>query len=100
MGIISGIFAIIFCLLIYFAWNQLKLSIEIVNCSADFLAATKRLLAVPVAYYLVLFLFFLFWIACMISVESMGNITPDPTNKTTSPYFPMKKDISWADRRE
>lgn len=74
VGIISGLFAIIFCLLIYFAWNQLKLSIEIVNCSADFLAATKRLLFVPVAYYMVLFLFFLFWIACMISVMSMGNI--------------------------
>jgi hypothetical protein len=71
-----------------------------VNCSADFLANTKRLLFVPVAYYAVLFLFFMFWIACMVSVESMGKIRPDPSNDTTSPYFPMKKDISWKDRRE
>lgn len=66
------------------------------NCSADFLANTKRLLGVPVAYYTMLFLFFLFWLACIISVESMGKITPDPSVK---PYIPLYKDVSWKDRR-
>ena len=98
VGIISGIFAIVFCLLIYCGWSQLKLSIEIVNCSADFLANTKRLLGVPVAYYSILFLFFLFWVACMISVESMGKVVPDPSNSLTSPYYPNKREVKWDDR--
>jgi hypothetical protein len=52
----------------------LKISIEIINCSADFLAATKRLIAVPFLYFIFMFMFFLFWLASMISVESMGRI--------------------------
>lgn len=75
----------------------MKLSIEIVNSSADFLAHTKRLLFVPVAYYSVLFLFFLFWLACMISVESMGKITPDGEDNKL--YVPLKKHVTWEDRR-
>lgn len=66
--------AIIFCFAIYCGWKQLKISIEIINCSADFLAVTKRLIAVPFIYFVFMFLFFLFWLAAMISVESMGNI--------------------------
>ena len=87
-------------MLIYCGWSQLKLSIEIVNCSADFLANTKRLLGVPVAYYSILFLFFMFWVACMISVESMGEVIPDPSNTIYSPYYPNKREVSWVNKHE
>jgi len=78
VGIVGAIFSLLFCLALWCGWNQLKLAIEIVNCSADFLAATKRLLSVPILYYLVLFCFFLFWLACVISVMCMGKIDAHP----------------------
>ena len=97
VGMLSGLISIVFCILVYCGWDQLKLSIEIINSSADFLAHTKRLLVVPVAYYTVLFFFFIFWLACMISVESMGKITPKPKDEIT--YVPLLKEVTWEDRR-
>lgn len=91
VGIIGAILSLLFCLALYCGWSQLKLAIEIVNCSADFLAATKRMLGVPILYYVFLFLFFLFWLGCVISVECMGKIVPDPD--TIAGYVPLKKTI-------
>lgn len=97
MAAISGIFALIFCILIWCFFKQLKLAIEIINCSADFLAATKRVLTVPFLYYVFLALFFIFWLACVICVESMGRIEPNPGNKIA--YIPLDKNIEWDDRK-
>lgn len=97
VGICGAILSLLFCLAIYCGWNSLKLAIEIVNCSADFLAQTKRLLAVPILYYVFLFLFFLYWLACIISVMSMGRIVPQPDGLV---YVPLQKDIKWDDRKD
>jgi choline transporter-like protein 2/4/5 len=83
---------------VYCGFNQLKIAIEIINCSADFLAQTKRLIAIPFMYFICMFLFFLFWLASMISVESMGNIQAYDTN--SSHYLPLRKSITWDDRKE
>jgi hypothetical protein len=86
---------LLFSICIWCKWNDLKLAIEIVNASADFLAQTKRLLATPLVYFVFLFAFFLFWLSCIICVESMGQIVPDPKDK-----IPFDKDIKWDDRKE
>lgn len=72
------------------------MSIEIINTSADFLASTKRLLIVPFIYYAMMFLFFMFWLGAIISVESLGKISPD----MNPPYYPLKKKVTWDDRKE
>lgn len=95
-GIVAGLCAIIFCFAVYCGWNQLKMSIEIINCSADFLASTKRLIVVPFAYFFFMFLFFLFWLASVISVESMGDIQAD----NDYPHIPLAKSISWEGKGE
>lgn len=98
VGIGAGIATLVFAIMLFCGWQSLKLAIEIVNCSADFLAATKRLLVVPVMYYIMLFLFFMFWLACIISVESMGRIEPAPGDGIV--FIPLDKDIEWDDRKE
>lgn len=99
-GIACLLFFVIFSMLLYCGWKHLKLAIEVVNCSADFLANTKRLLAVPFAYYLLLFMFFLFWVGSMVSVESMGNIKPVEFDlKDNDPPLPLTKEIDWDDRK-
>lgn len=97
-GICGTILSLLFSIALYCGWSQLKLAIEIVNCSADFLAQTKRVLFVPIVYYVFFFIFFLFWISCIISVESMGRIVPNPGNKVL--YIPLDKDVKWDDRRK
>jgi len=97
VGIITGILALLFAVSLWCGWNSLKLAIEIVNTSADFLAATKRLLAVPLLYYFFLFLFFLFWVGCVICVESMGDIVPNPGDRIQ--YIPLDKDVNWGDKK-
>lgn len=67
---------------------------EVINCSADFLTETKKLIGVPILYYVMLFVFFLFWVGSMISVESMGNIQPKVTDS-----IPLSKTITWEDRK-
>lgn len=49
-------------------------------------------------YYLVLFCFFLFWFSCIICVESMGEIKPNPGD--TILYIPFDKDVNWGDRKD
>ena len=97
LAILGGLLSILFGLMVWCFWAALKLAIEIVNCSADFLAKTKRLMAVPFMYYLFLFLFFLYWLACVISVESMGKIEANPNG---TPYMPMGKKVRWDDRKD
>lgn len=98
IGILFALLSVLYAVALWCGWDQLKLAIEIVNCSADFLANTKRLLGVPILYYVALFLYFLFWLSCVISVECMGKIVPDPGDDLV--YVPLNKDINWGDRKE
>lgn len=98
LGIIGAILSILFCLALWCGWHQLRLAIEIVNASADFLAQTKRVLAVPVLYYVFLLMFFLFYMSCNISVRSMGKIEPNPDGGLA--YIPLKRKVTWGDRKE
>lgn len=96
VGIIALLFALIFLCFVCIGMDKLKMAIEIINTSADFLASTKRLLIVPFIYYGFMFAFFLFWLGSIISVESLGKISPD----LSSPYIPLKKKITWDDRKD
>ena len=101
IGGTCGLVAILFAMCIWCKWDDLKLAIEIVNASADFLAQTKRLLATPLVYFVFLFIFFLFWLSCIICVMSMGKITPEPDqNDPLKPWIPLYKDVDWGDRKD
>ena len=95
-GIVFSIVALLFALAVYCGWNRLKIAIEIIDVSADFLAGTKRLMAVPFMYYIILIVFFLFWLASVFSVYSLATITPDPDMGST--YIPLEKKIDWLDK--
>lgn len=104
VGITCGLVAILFAACVWCKWDDLKLAIEIVNASADFLAQTKRLLVTPLVYFVFLFIFFLFWLSCIICVMSMGKITADPDQDKLidmgKPWVPLYKDVDWSDRKD
>lgn len=76
IGIASGLATLLVCVCIYCGWNSLKSAIDVIDASADFLASTKRIIAVPFVYFVIMLLFFFFWLGCIICVYSMGTITP------------------------
>lgn len=92
-AIIFSLLSVCFCMCLYCFWSSLKIAIEIINCSADFLAATKRVLFTPIIYYVIMFGFIMFWLGCVISVESMGKIKAAP--KEGKLYIPFQKKIVW-----
>ena len=79
-GIVSGILAMVFLCAIWCGFNSLKTAIDVIDASADFLAKTKRIIAVPVLYFLVTVIFISIWLACMLCINSIGDIVPENTS--------------------
>lgn len=77
-SIVFGLLSLIFGCCLWCGWKSLNLAIEMVNVSADFLAQTKRVFAVPFIYNLFMIVFFVFWLTCIVSLYSLGEISADP----------------------
>lgn len=77
LGIAFGIFSFIFCLCVYCGFNSLRVAINVVDASADFLAKTKRIILVPVFYFFVTVVIFSTWLFCMLAINSIGDIKAD-----------------------
>ena len=56
-------------------FQSLRVSIAVIETAADWFADTKRIMAVPFFYFLLGIAVLGVWIACMISVWSIGEIT-------------------------
>jgi hypothetical protein len=71
-------------------FRSLKIAIDVIDASADFLAKTKRVILVPVLYFFVIMLLIIGWLPAMMCIISMSfdneNIVPDPR-------FPQLKNI-------
>ena len=52
-GIVGGLFAALFFCMIYCGYSNLKTAIDVIDAAADFLAKTKRIVLVPVLYFVV-----------------------------------------------
>jgi len=53
IGVGCALFACIFALAIFCGFKSLKFAIDVIDASADFLAGTKRIIAVPVFYFFI-----------------------------------------------
>lgn len=80
---------------LYCFYKSLKLAIDVVDASADFVMCTKRILLVPFAYFLLSILVVIGWFAGYILVMSMNEIHGTSTfNPTVGPKYQIKA-ISW-----
>lgn len=85
-----GILALGFFFCVCCGYSSLKMAIDVIDASADFLAGTKRILVVPGIFFLLQIITVCVWLACMICVASMNDITADNT-------IPQGKDIKWTE---
>ena len=74
LGIVFGLSALIFLICIYCGFNQLRIAINVIDASADFLAKTKRIIGVPILYFFLTVIVFITWIGSIMCINSMGNI--------------------------
>lgn len=88
-GIVVGLLAIIMLIMLICGFNQLKVAIDVVDASADFIRKTKRVISVPVVYFFLQVVAVLVWLFAMVCVWSIGDI--NAKNSTlTNPYYQLK----------
>lgn len=81
-----GVLAAIFLLCITCGYRSLKLAIDVIDASADFLFKTKRIVAVPIVYFIITLIIVFVWMGMLFCVVSM--------NKIEAGKFPQVKDIT------
>lgn len=59
--------------------QSLKLAIDVIDASADFLFLTKRIVIVPVFFFFVTLIFVFVWIGMLFCVVSMNDFVPSKT---------------------
>jgi len=75
-SIIGTVLTLVFCMLVWCGFNSLRIAINVIDASADFIADTKRIIGVPVLYFFVTLIMVLIWLFCCMSINTIGDITP------------------------
>ena len=84
----SFITAGIYLLVMICYFQSLRVAIAVIETAADFFADTKRIIFVPLIYFLVGIVFFVMWVAGIICVASVGPISVESVES-------QSKDIEW-----
>lgn len=71
IGLSTGILGVLYFICVCCFYQSLKIAIDVIDASADFLAKTKRIIIVPVIYFVVNVVSVLVWIAAFISVTTL-----------------------------
>lgn len=79
VGAICGVVALIYFMLLCCFFKSLKIAIDVIDAAADFLAATKRVIVVPVVYFFINGIILLLWVPAIVCIMSMSfeSVQPD-----------------------
>ena len=89
--IIGAILGCCFFCCVVCCFKSLKLAIDVIDASADFLNDTKRIVFVPLLHFVMIMVVLMVWISAMTCVASMNEINPDTGT------IPQAKDLIWKD---
>lgn len=70
-----GILACAFLFCVFCGRTHLKLAIDVIDASADFIAGNKRVIVVPIIYFILTIIAFSIWLPAMLCVVSLNKIT-------------------------
>jgi hypothetical protein len=73
-GIVLGIIAFVYLVCLCWGYRSLKLAIDVVDASADFVVKTKRIILVPIFYFIITIAVIVVWLGQMALVVSMNEI--------------------------
>ena len=79
-GIGLFLVGLLFLMAICCGYKSLKIAIDVIDASADFLASTKRIILVPIFYFFITILILFIWIPSMIALSTMAitDVQDDP----------------------
>jgi len=72
--VVLSILAFGFLCCVFLGFKSLKLAIDVIDASADFLWETKRLIGVPILFFFITLIFALVWVGALGCVISMNEI--------------------------
>lgn len=76
LGIVMIVVFSIFNMFLCCFWKQIEVAIAVIDATADFFAATKRIVFTSILYFFVTFIVFVAWIAAVSGVMSLNDIQP------------------------
>jgi hypothetical protein len=76
--VVISILALAFLCCVCIGFKSLKLAIDVIDASADFLWETKRIIAIPILYFFITLFFFIVWMGALGCVISMNEIKINP----------------------
>ena len=74
--VVLGLLAVCFLLCMLCEYDALKIAIDVIDASADFLVETKRIIFVPVVHFFLEIAFILIWVWAFTYVLSLNKIVP------------------------
>ena len=72
--IVVAVLSVAFLCCVICGYKSLKLAIDVIDASADFLACTKRVIFVPIFHFILSILLFSLWVGAFGCVVSMNDI--------------------------
>lgn len=75
--VVLGLLALCFLLCMLCEYDALKIAIDVIDASADFLVETKRIIAVPVLHFVLEVVVILVWVWAFTYVLSLNTIVPN-----------------------
>jgi solute carrier family 44 protein 1 (choline transporter-like protein)/choline transporter-like protein 2/4/5 len=93
LGIVGSLLAVLFCCCITCGFRSLKRAIDVIDAAADFIRGNKRVILVPVLYFVVIVIILTGWISAFACVASMNTINADTS------VIPQAKDLIWEDKK-
>jgi hypothetical protein len=86
-----GLIAMAFFFCVCCGYKSLKMAIDVIDASADFLAGTKRILLVPGLFFFLQLITVTIWVGAMMCVLSMNEITANEA-------IPQGKNLLWVEK--
>ena len=74
---------VIFNLVIWCKWKQIKIAIAVIDATADFFVATKRINLVSIMYFIMMVVWTVFWVSCLIAMSGIGKYKWTGKDKAT-----------------
>jgi len=93
LAVVIGALACCFFCCVVCGRQHLKLAIDVIDASADFTAENKRVILVPVVYFVISMIFLGIWVGAMACVASLNKIEAGHTD-----IVPQDKDIIWTSK--
>ena len=73
--------------------KSLKLAIDVIDASADFLRDHKRVIVVPMAHFMISLMWFILWLFAFACVVSLNTVTVPAGGSV----IPQMRDIIWKE---